>query len=68
MIDQKCEAVSLVGNISVRDGSPYVHIHVVVSFADGSTRGGHLIDAHISPIAEIVIVETEPAVVSNFTP
>jgi hypothetical protein len=29
VIDQKCEVVSLVGNISLRDGNPYVHIHVV---------------------------------------
>ena len=58
-IDEKCEVVSLVGNVSLRDGKPYVHIHVVVSFADGSTKGGHLIDAHISPIAEIFLVETE---------
>ena len=58
-IDQKCEVASLVGNISLRDGKPYVHIHAVVSFLDGSTKGGHLIDAHISPIAEIFVVETE---------
>ena len=60
-IDQKCELVSLVGNISLRDAKPYVHLHAVVSFPDGSTKAGHLIDAHISPIAEIFIVETEPA-------
>jgi len=60
-IDQKCELVSLIGNISLRDGKPYVHLHAVVSFPDGSTKGGHLIDAHISPIAEIFIMETEPS-------
>ena len=68
VIDQKCEVVSLVGNISLRDGNPYVHIHVVVSFPDGSTKGGHLIDAHISPIAEIFVVETESALVPKPTP
>jgi predicted DNA-binding protein with PD1-like motif len=72
-IDQKCEVVSLVGNISLRDGKPYVHIHVVVSFSDGSTKGGHLIEAHISPIAEIFVGETEstptprPAHIQRFT-
>ena len=67
-IDQKCELVSLVGNVSVREGKPYVHIHVVVSFPDGSTKGGHLIDAHISPIAEIFIVETESTPVPKSAP
>jgi len=60
-IDQKCELVSLIGNISLRDGKPYVHLHAVVSLPDGSTKGGHLIDAHVSPIAEIFIVEAEPS-------
>jgi predicted DNA-binding protein with PD1-like motif len=68
VIDQKCEVVSLVGNISIRDGNPYVHIHVVVSFPDGSTKGGHLIDARISPIAEIFVVETETVLAPKSTP
>jgi predicted DNA-binding protein with PD1-like motif len=45
-----------------------VHIHVVVSFPDGSTKGGHLIDAHISPIAEIFIVEAESTSVPKSAP
>jgi predicted DNA-binding protein with PD1-like motif len=67
-IDEKCEVVSLLGNISLRDGKPYVHIHVVVSFPDGSTKGGHLVGAHISPIAEIFVVESESATAPKSTP
>ena len=55
-------------NISLRDGKPYVHLHVVVSFPDGSTKGGHLIGAHISPIAEIFVVESESATAPKTTP
>jgi predicted DNA-binding protein with PD1-like motif len=60
-VDRKCELVSLLGNISSRNGRPYVHLHVVVSFSDGGTQGGHLIGAHVDPLAEIFVVETEPA-------
>lgn len=56
-VDQKCELVSLIGNVILRNGKPYVHAHAIVSLSDGSTRGGHLLDAHVSPFAEIFIVE-----------
>jgi uncharacterized protein len=58
-VDQKCELVSLIGNITLRNGKPFVHTHMVVSLSDGSTRGGHLLDAHVSPFAEVYIVEAK---------
>lgn len=58
-IDQKAEIVSLVGDISMRDGRPYVHLHGVVAFSDGSTRGGHVIEAQVAPVAEIAVVALE---------
>jgi uncharacterized protein len=58
-VDQKCELVSLIGNISLRNGKPFVHAHMVVSLSDGTTRGGHLLDAHVSPFVEVYIVEAK---------
>ena len=57
-ITDKCELVSLVGDIAERDGKPYVHLHAVVAFADGSTKAGHVMEAHVAPIAEISVVAT----------
>jgi predicted DNA-binding protein with PD1-like motif len=57
-VDEKAELVSLVGDISLRDGKPYVHVHCVVAVKDGSTRGGHMIEAHVDPVAEITVVAT----------
>lgn len=57
-IDKKCELVSLIGNISSRGGHPYVHLHGVVSFSDGGTKGGHVIEARVNPLAEIFVVTT----------
>jgi predicted DNA-binding protein with PD1-like motif len=57
-VDAKCELVSLVGHISERDGKPYVHLHGVVAFPDGSTKAGHVIEAHVAPVAEISVVAT----------
>jgi hypothetical protein len=60
-VTRKCELVSLVGNISLARGHPYVHLHAVVSFFDGSTQGGHVIEARVAPIAEIYVVTTDAA-------
>jgi predicted DNA-binding protein with PD1-like motif len=57
-IDEKCELISLTGHIAVRDGKPYVHLHAVVGFMDGSTKAGHVIEAHVAPLAEISVVAT----------
>ena len=57
-IDDKCELVSLTGHISMRDGVPFVHLHAVVGFADGSTKAGHVMEARVAPLAEISVVAT----------
>jgi uncharacterized protein len=66
-VDQKCELASFVGNISLLRGKVYVHAHAVVSFSDGSTKGGHVVDAHANPFVEIFVVTTDspPAVGSG---
>jgi predicted DNA-binding protein with PD1-like motif len=40
-------------------GKVYVHAHAVVSFSDGSTKGGHVVDAHANPFVEIFVVTTD---------
>jgi uncharacterized protein len=32
------------GNISMRDGQPFIHLHLVVSGPEGSAMGGHAMD------------------------
>jgi predicted DNA-binding protein with PD1-like motif len=61
-IADKTEMVSLLGDISVRNGQPYVHVHVIVASADGSTKGGHLLEARVAPVAEVTVVATSLAV------
>lgn len=58
-VAQKCELASFLGNISMQRGKIYVHAHAVVSFSDGSTKGGHLVDAHANPFVEIFVVTTD---------
>jgi uncharacterized protein len=62
-INEEAEVVSLVGSIATdKDGRPVVHAHTVVALSDGSTRGGHLMKAQVSIIAEVFVTEEEGAV------
>jgi predicted DNA-binding protein with PD1-like motif len=53
VLDEQLEVVSLIGNVSVKDGAPFTHIHVTLGGSDLSIRGGHFIDATINPNLEI---------------
>lgn len=41
-IDSPLELLSGVGNISIRDGAPFLHLHVALSDDKGVAYGGHL--------------------------
>lgn len=58
-IDEKTELVSLDGTVSLRDGVPSVHLHAVLALSDGTTRGGHVLELHVSPVAEVTILATD---------
>jgi predicted DNA-binding protein with PD1-like motif len=49
------ELVSLVGNVSIIDGEPFVHAHAVVSGPDLVAMGGHLFKATVAVTAEIYL-------------
>jgi uncharacterized protein len=38
------EIASGLGNVSLRDGEPFIHLHLVVSGPDGSAVGGHAME------------------------
>lgn len=56
-VREQVEVLSLAGNISDNNGKPKVHAHVVLGRRDGSTRGGHLKEAHVRPTLEVVLTE-----------
>jgi predicted DNA-binding protein with PD1-like motif len=60
-VDEQCEVLSLIGDIAVGQDGPSVHVHVVVGLADGTTRGGHLLEGRVFPTLEVVVRETPAA-------
>ena len=56
-LDEQVEVLSLVGNIALDQGEPKIHAHVVLGRADATTRGGHILEAHVWPTLEVIVTE-----------
>ena len=67
-IAEQVEVLSLVGDIALDEGKPRVHAHVVVGKADGSAHGGHLLEAHVWPTLEVILVQAPEPLRKRFDP
>ena len=56
-IQEQVEVLSLVGNIVFDNGDPKLHAHVVIGKSNGTAHGGHLMEGHVRPILEVILVE-----------
>ena len=52
---EQMEITALIGNISEKDGAPYLHVHVTAGRRDYSCIGGHLLEARINGACELVV-------------
>ena len=58
-VREQCEVLSAIGDVAVGDdGKASLHVHIVLGLADGSTRGGHLLEGKVRPTLEVVLTET----------
>jgi predicted DNA-binding protein with PD1-like motif len=65
-IDHQVEVCSLMGDVGTVSGKPQVHLHGVVGFPTGETRGGHLLEAYVGPTLELFVTAwPEPLVKVN---
>lgn len=58
---EQMEITNLTGNISQKDGKPYLHLHITASRRDYTCIGGHLLSAYINGACELY-VEAFPGV------
>jgi uncharacterized protein len=58
VLDEQVELLSLIGDVALKDGEPVVHAHAVIGRKDGTAHGGHLLEAHIRPTCEVVLIES----------
>jgi uncharacterized protein len=58
-IENQVEVITLVGDVVPDEkNKPNLHAHTVLGLADGTTRGGHLMEAYVRPTLEITVTET----------
>ncbi|MBC7114525.1 MAG: uncharacterized protein PWR13_1100 [Archaeoglobi archaeon] len=55
--DEPVEIVSCYGNITLKDGNPHVHLHLIGSKGDGSCIGGHVTEGCEVFAAEFFVFE-----------
>jgi predicted DNA-binding protein with PD1-like motif len=67
-IDGQVEVISMIGDIALYQGKPTVHTHMVVGLPDGSTKGGHVLDAQVSPTLEVMVTVDPIAMYKRSTP
>jgi len=53
------ELVGLNGNISLKDGTPFIHAHIVFSDSEYNAYGGHLFETKIYAAGEFMIRKTD---------
>ncbi|ADH60102.1 protein of unknown function DUF296 [Thermoanaerobacter mathranii subsp. mathranii str. A3] len=53
--DEHMEILNATGNISVKDGKPFAHVHITLADKNGNAFGGHLMEGTIIFAAEFVI-------------
>jgi len=52
------EVTSLLGNVTTKEGKPYLHIHGTFGRRDLSVVAGHVISATVFPLLEVVLTPT----------
>ena len=62
--DRYFEIIQCAGNVSVKDGKPFPHLHIAFGDQNGNIFGGHLMKGTIVEIGEVTIqtFEGEPMV------
>ena len=67
-IDGQHEAIGMSGDIALYQGKPIVHTHMVLGGPDGTTHGGHVLEAYVSPTLEVMVTVDPVTMQKRFDP
>jgi predicted DNA-binding protein with PD1-like motif len=62
------EVIGMSGDIALYQGKPVVHTHMVVGSPDGTTHGGHVLEAYVSPTLEVMVTVDPVTMQKRFDP
>ena len=52
-IAEQLEVIGLTGNITIKDGGPFAHVHATFDDRDLKVRGGHVMEMTVKPNLEV---------------
>jgi len=55
VVDQPLEITKLIGNVSLKDNSPFVHAHITLADKKGNAYGGHLAPGTVVFACEFIL-------------
>ena len=67
-INGQHEVIGMSGDIVRYQGKPVVHTHMLVGPPDGTTRGGHVLAAYVSPTLEVMVTVNSATMQKRFDP
>jgi hypothetical protein len=62
------EVIGMSGDIALYRGKPVVHTHMLVGNSDGTTQGGHVLAAYVSPTLEVMVTVDPVTMQKRFDP
>src|SRR5271163_327682 len=62
------EVIGMSGDIALYQGKPVVHTHMVVGSPDGTTQGGHVLEAYVAPTLEVMVTVNPAAMQKRLDP
>jgi predicted DNA-binding protein with PD1-like motif len=62
------EVIGMSGDIALYQGKPVVHTHMLVGAQDGTTQGGHVLAAYVSPTLEVIVTVDPVTMQKRFDP
>ncbi len=58
-VREQVEVAALIGDVADDpQGTPTIHIHIVLGTRNGSAKAGHLGEGHVRPTLEVIITES----------
>src|SRR3984957_3934341 len=67
-INGQHEVIGMSGDIALYQGRPVVHTHMLVGGPDGTTQGGHVLEAYVSPTLEVMVTVDPVAMHKHLDP
>lgn len=64
--DEFLEVTSVLGNVTLKDGKQFLHIHGTFGRRDLSVLAGHVVQATVFPLLEVVVTPTENRALRKF--